>query len=108
MARSPRHTSTGVTATSGCSRRRSSGPTAPGRGVRAVLLAVMGSLAGLGRSCGVGPAAVVGHSQGEIAAAHVAGGLSLEDAARIVAVRSRALARIAGHGGMMAVALPAI
>src|SRR5439155_20403046 len=62
--------------------------------VQPVLFAVMVSLAELWRSFGVTPAAVVGHSQGEIAAAHIAGGLSLEDAARIVAVRSRAVARI--------------
>ena len=75
--------------------------------VQPVLFAVMVSLAALWRSFGVEPAAVVGHSQGEIAAAHVAGALSLEDAARIVAVRSRGVARIEGAGGMMAVALPA-
>ena len=48
---------------------------------------------------------MVGHSQGEIAAAHVAGGLSLSDAALIVAARSRALATIEGKGGMLALAL---
>ena len=73
--------------------------------VQPALFAVMVSLARLWRSFGVEPAAVVGHSQGEIAAAHVAGGLSLEDAALIVAARSRALAQIEGKGGMMALAL---
>ena len=44
----------------------------------------MTSLAQLWRSCGVHPDAVVGHGRGEVAAAYVAGGLSLEDAARVV------------------------
>ncbi|MEU2228869.1 SDR family NAD(P)-dependent oxidoreductase, partial [Streptomyces sp. NPDC018347] len=48
---------------------------------------------------------VVGHSQGEIAAAYVAGALSLEDAARVVALRSRALVALAGRGGMVSVGL---
>ncbi|MBZ6184349.1 SDR family NAD(P)-dependent oxidoreductase, partial [Streptomyces olivaceus] len=53
------------------------------------------------------PAAVVGHSQGEIAAAVVAGALSLEDGARVVALRSRAIAaELPGHGGMVAVQRP--
>ncbi len=68
--------------------------------------AVMVSLAALWRSFGVQPAAVAGHSQGEIAAACVAGALSLEDAARVVALRSRALGEIAGRGGMVSVSLP--
>uniref|UniRef100_UPI003898EF89 type I polyketide synthase n=1 Tax=Allokutzneria albata TaxID=211114 RepID=UPI003898EF89 len=76
--------------------------------VQPVLFAVMVSLVELWRSCGVEPAAVVGHSQGEIAAAHVAGALSLEDAARVVCLRSKAIAEVlAGKGGMAAVALPA-
>ena len=50
---------------------------------------------------------MAGHSQGEIAAAHVAGGLSLGDAARVVAVRSQALAGLAGRGGMVSVAVGA-
>ena len=54
-------------------------------------------------SVGVVPVAVVGHSQGEIAAACVAGVLSLGDAARVVALRSRALAGVAGRGGMVSV-----
>ncbi len=73
--------------------------------VQPALFAVMVSLAGLWRSCGVQPSAVVGHSQGEIAAAHVAGGLSLQEAARVVALRSQALAALVGRGGMVSVSL---
>ncbi|MEV5432412.1 type I polyketide synthase [Streptomyces sp. NPDC052701] len=73
--------------------------------VQPVLWAVMVSLAALWESFGVRPAAVVGHSQGEIAAACVAGALSLQDAARVVALRSRAIVGIAGRGGMVSVAL---
>nr|WP_144383857.1 type I polyketide synthase [Streptomyces sp. SAJ15] len=75
--------------------------------VQPALWAVMVSLAGLWRSYGVEPSAVVGHSQGEIAAACVAGGLSLGDGARVVALRSRLVReRLAGLGGMVSVALP--
>ncbi|MGW5449824.1 type I polyketide synthase [Streptomyces asiaticus] len=63
-------------------------------------------LAAVWRSCGLRPDAVVGHSQGEIAAACVAGALSLEDAARVVALRSQAIAaELSGRGGMASVAL---
>ncbi|MER7006051.1 type I polyketide synthase [Dactylosporangium sp. NPDC000555] len=75
--------------------------------VQPVLFAVMVSLAALWRSYGVEPDAVVGHSQGEIAAAVVAGGLSLEEGARVVALRSRALTGIVGSGGMASIARPA-
>ncbi|KOT31017.1 polyketide synthase [Streptomyces caelestis] len=74
--------------------------------VQPVLFAVMVSLARLWRAYGVVPAAVVGHSQGEIAAAVVAGALTLEDGAKVVALRSRAIARLDGHGGMVSLALP--
>ncbi len=75
--------------------------------VQPVLWAVMVSLAELWTSYGVRPDAVVGHSQGEIAAACVAGGLSLADGARVVALRSRAILALSGKGGMASVALPA-
>ncbi|MET7906384.1 SDR family NAD(P)-dependent oxidoreductase, partial [Streptomyces sp. NPDC005355] len=68
--------------------------------VQPVLWAVMVSLAAVWAGYGVQPAAVVGHSQGEIAAACVAGALSLADGARIVALRSQALRRLAGGGAM--------
>jgi acyl transferase domain-containing protein/acyl-CoA synthetase (AMP-forming)/AMP-acid ligase II/acyl carrier protein len=76
--------------------------------VQPALFAIMVSLAALWRSFGVEPAAVIGHSQGEIAAAYVAGALTLADAARVVATRSTALAeKLAGRGGMAAISLPA-
>ncbi|MFI1801606.1 type I polyketide synthase, partial [Streptomyces sp. NPDC020379] len=73
--------------------------------VQPVLWAVMVSLAEVWRSTGVEPAAVIGHSQGEIAAACVAGALSLEDAAKVVALRSKALRALSGRGGMVSVSL---
>ncbi len=75
--------------------------------VQPVLFAMMVALAALWRACGVAPDLVVGHSQGELAAAHVAGGLSLPDAARVVAVRSKLLAGLTGGGRMASVALGA-
>ncbi|MFG3158179.1 SDR family NAD(P)-dependent oxidoreductase, partial [Streptomyces sp. NPDC048219] len=75
--------------------------------VQPVLWAVMVSLAEVWRSHGVEPAAVIGHSQGEIAAACVAGALSLEDAAKVVALRSKAIRALSGRGGMVSVSLSA-
>ncbi|MCL9758872.1 SDR family NAD(P)-dependent oxidoreductase [Frankia sp. AiPa1] len=75
--------------------------------VQPALFAVMVSLAALWRHLGVQPDVVVGHSQGEIAAAHVAGAISLTQAARIVALRSRALTRLPAGGAMAAIALSA-
>ncbi|MFC4907528.1 SDR family NAD(P)-dependent oxidoreductase [Actinomadura gamaensis] len=71
--------------------------------VQPALWAVMVSLAAVWEHHGVRPVAVVGHSQGEIAAACVAGILSLDDAARVVAVRAKALRRLAGSGAMASV-----
>ncbi|MFI0901868.1 SDR family NAD(P)-dependent oxidoreductase, partial [Streptomyces sp. NPDC020983] len=68
--------------------------------VQPALWAVMVSLAAVWEAYGVRPAAVVGHSQGEIAAAVVAGALTLEDGARVVAVRAQALRALAGRGAM--------
>nr|WP_307822093.1 SDR family NAD(P)-dependent oxidoreductase [Streptomyces coffeae] len=73
--------------------------------VQPALFAVMVSLAATWRSWGVEPSAVLGHSQGEIAAACVAGALSLDDAARLVVLRSKALTALSGQGGMVSVAL---
>ncbi|MGA8164998.1 MAG: SDR family NAD(P)-dependent oxidoreductase [Waddliaceae bacterium] len=54
---------------------------------------------------GVAPDAVVGHSIGEIAAAHVSGGLSLEEALTICWKRSELQSRCAGKGAMLAVGM---
>ncbi|MFF8911721.1 type I polyketide synthase, partial [Streptomyces olivaceoviridis] len=72
-----------------------------------VLWAIMVSLAELWQSFGVRPAAVVGHSQGEVAAAVVAGALSLSDGARVAALRSKLLTELVGNGGLVAVSLSA-
>ncbi|MDX3187238.1 SDR family NAD(P)-dependent oxidoreductase [Streptomyces sp. MN03-5084-2B] len=70
-----------------------------------VLWAVMVSLAEVWRAHGVTADAFVGHSQGEIAAAVVAGALSVEDGALVVATRSRLVLALAGRGGMVSVPL---
>ncbi len=75
--------------------------------VQPVLFAVMVSLAALWESLGIRADAVLGHSQGELAAACVAGALSLEQAAALVVARSREITRLAGTGGMASIALPA-
>ncbi len=75
--------------------------------VQPASFAMMVSLAALWRAHGIEPDAVVGHSQGEIAAACVSGALSLADAARIVALRSQAIREVlSGDGGMVSIALP--
>jgi amino acid adenylation domain-containing protein len=74
--------------------------------IQPALFAVQVALAALWRSLGIVPQAVVGHSMGEVAAAHVAGALSLDDAARIIARRSRLLRTISGRGAMAVVELP--
>ena len=71
--------------------------------VQPALFAVMVALAELWRSYGVTPAAVIGHSQGEIAAAVVAGALSLQDGAKLAALRAKSLVSLMGKGEMASV-----
>ncbi|WP_069885817.1 type I polyketide synthase [Streptomyces luteocolor] len=71
-----------------------------------VLFALQVSLAKVWLGLGIRPTAVVGHSLGEVAAACVAGSLSLEDAARVVVARSHLLERKAAPGAMISVDLP--
>nr|WP_170109960.1 type I polyketide synthase [Streptomyces phaeoluteigriseus] len=73
--------------------------------IQPVSFAVAVSLAALWRAHGVEPAAVVGSSQGEVAAAYVSGGLTLQDAARVAAIRSQVTSVLEGRGGIASVAL---
>lgn len=73
--------------------------------VQPALFAMEVALAELWRSWGVEPAAVIGHSMGEVAATHVAGALSLEDAMRVICRRSRLLQPTSGQGAMAVVEL---
>ncbi|WP_414502460.1 SDR family NAD(P)-dependent oxidoreductase [Zymobacter sp. IVIA_5232.4 C2] len=73
--------------------------------VQPALFAVMVALARLWESFGLTPDAVIGHSQGEIVAAHVSGALSLQDAIKIVALRSKLMLTQAGNGAMATVGL---
>ncbi|WP_394847042.1 acyltransferase domain-containing protein [Pendulispora brunnea] len=75
--------------------------------IQPILFALQVSLAAAWRSFGVEPDAVVGHSMGEVAAAHVAGILQLEHAAAIICRRSALLRKVAGRGAMALVALSA-
>ncbi|WP_437310876.1 type I polyketide synthase [Sorangium sp. So ce388] len=73
--------------------------------IQPVLFAIEVALAALWRAWGIEPDAVVGHSMGEVAAAHVAGALSLEDAAAIICRRSRLIRTVSGRGAMLLVDL---
>ncbi len=75
--------------------------------VQPVLFTMMVSLAEVLGSYGIVPDAVIGHSQGEIAAAYIAGVLPLAEAAKVVALRSQALSALRGAGGMASVLLDA-
>ena len=69
------------------------------------IFALQVGLAALWRSWGVEPAAVFGHSAGEMAAAYISGALSLEDAVQVAFHRSRLQHRAAGQGTMLAAAI---
>jgi acyl transferase domain-containing protein/acyl carrier protein len=71
-----------------------------------VLFAWQAALGTLWRAWGVSPQAVIGHSVGEIAAAHAAGTLGLEDAMRMAIWRGQAMRDLRGKGAMLAVELP--
>ncbi|WP_375772900.1 SDR family NAD(P)-dependent oxidoreductase [Archangium gephyra] len=75
--------------------------------IQPLLFAISVALGTLWRAWGIEPDAVVGHSMGEVAAAHLAGALSLEDAARIICRRSRLMLEVAGRGAMAMVELGA-
>lgn len=75
--------------------------------VQPTLFAMQVALAATMRSHGVRPGAVIGHSLGEVAAAVVAGALTLDDGVRVICRRSQLMSRIAGAGAMASVELPA-
>ncbi|GAA3168835.1 MULTISPECIES: type I polyketide synthase [Streptomyces] len=75
--------------------------------VQPTLWAVQVALAAAWRERGVEPGLCLGHSMGEVAAAHVCGALSLDDAAAVICRRSRLMQRTAGQGAMLVVELSA-
>ncbi|HET8935355.1 MAG TPA: type I polyketide synthase, partial [Polyangiales bacterium] len=74
--------------------------------VQPALFAMGVGLAAMWRSLGIEPAAVVGHSQGEVTAAVVSGALSLPDGAKVVALRSQAVRERCGEGAMLLIERP--
>ena len=75
--------------------------------IQPTLFTMQVALAATMKSYCVRPGAVIGHSLGEVAAAVVAGALSLEDGVRVICRRSRLMSRVAGAGAMASVELPA-
>lgn len=75
--------------------------------VQPAIFAIQVALAELLHSWGIIPDAVTGHSMGEVAAAHMAGILSLEDAIQVICLRSQRLIDLSGKGAMMVTELSA-
>lgn len=75
--------------------------------IQPVLVGVQLALTALWRSHGVEPDAVIGHSMGEVAAAVVAGALSPADGLKVIATRSKLMARLSGQGAMALLELDA-
>jgi len=73
--------------------------------IQPTLLAIEIALAQLWRSWGIQADGVIGHSMGEIAAAFIAGTLTLDDAMRVICTRSKLLRRTSGQGAMAIVEL---
>jgi phthiocerol/phenolphthiocerol synthesis type-I polyketide synthase C len=73
--------------------------------IQPTLFALQVAIAALWKTWGIAPQGVIGHSMGEVAAAHVAGALTLEDAVAIICRRSRLLKRTSGKGAMAMVDL---
>ncbi len=74
--------------------------------IQPALFAMSVALAAVWRGWGIEPDAVVGHSMGEVAAAHIAGILSLEDAVAVICRRSRLMKTLSSGGSMATVELP--
>ncbi|HZM78681.1 MAG TPA: type I polyketide synthase [Candidatus Limnocylindrales bacterium] len=73
--------------------------------VQPVLMGLQLALTELWRSYGVQPDAVIGHSMGEVTAAVVAGALSTAEGLRLIAIRSRLMSQLAGHGAVALIEL---
>lgn len=69
------------------------------------IFAIQVALAAVWESWGIRPAAIVGHSVGEIAAAYLSGGLNWEDACLVAFHRGRTMDLASSQGGMLAVGL---
>jgi acyl transferase domain-containing protein/acyl carrier protein/SAM-dependent methyltransferase/NADP-dependent 3-hydroxy acid dehydrogenase YdfG len=70
------------------------------------LFALQVALAAVWRSWGIEPVALIGHSVGEVAAAHLGGALSFDDAVKVICHRGRLMQRATGSGKMAAIELP--